>query len=413
MRVAFILGAFPAVSKTFIINQITGLMDRGHLVFVFATKRGRKELFSEDVDRYNLINITRYTPNIPKSRIVRILAALKLILKYLKQKPFVLLCCLYIFKYRDDIPDFNLVYRAIPFLKNGSYDIIHCQFGTHGLKAVRLRELGFIRGKVITSFRGRDLSRYLRIKGNRVYTELFAKGDLFLPVSDYFKDKLIELGCNEKKILVHRSGIDCSKFNYFERKPIDDGSIQLLSIGRLVEKKGFEFSIKAVAQVIMKNKYKLKYTIIGDGPMMDYLSSLIIELKANNSIVLLGARSHEEVIKSLYKSHVFIAPSFTAADGDQEGIPNVLKEAMATGMPVISTHHSGIPELVKDGSSGFLVPERNIDGLCEKILYLSEHPSVWPEMGKKGRNMVKEYYDINKLNDELVNIYHDMQFRKQ
>jgi colanic acid/amylovoran biosynthesis glycosyltransferase len=103
-----------------------------------------------------------------------------------------------------------------------------------------------------------------------------------------------------------------------------------------------------------------------------------------------------------------MAPSVTAADGDQEGIPNVIKEAMAMGIPVLATRHSGIPELVEEGLSGFLVSERDTDALTDRLIHLIDHPEIWPEMGKAGRDYVKKHYDINKLNDRMVEIFQSL-----
>jgi colanic acid/amylovoran biosynthesis glycosyltransferase len=122
-------------------------------------------------------------------------------------------------------------------------------------------------------------------------------------------------------------------------------------------------------------------------------------------INLLGNKHQRDVIEALNKSHIFIAPSVTTATGDQEGTPNVLKEAMAMNLPVISTNHSGIPELIKNGISGFLVPERDIDALAEKLNYLINHPQIWSNMCKVARNHVVEHYDINKLSYQLIGIY--------
>jgi colanic acid/amylovoran biosynthesis glycosyltransferase len=95
----------------------------------------------------------------------------------------------------------------------------------------------------------------------------------------------------------------------------------------------------------------------------------------------------------------------TTENGDQEGIPVALMEALSQGLPVLSTQHSGIPELVQDGKFGFLVPERDVDALAEKLEYLIEHPELWPKMGRAGRDYVARHHDINRLNDQLVNLY--------
>ena len=107
-------------------------------------------------------------------------------------------------------------------------------------------------------------------------------------------------------------------------------------------------------------------------------------------------------------SHIFILPSITSANGDKEGIPNVLKEAQATGMPVISTYHAGIPELVLNGRSGYLVKERDTNGLSERLIHLIENPDLWFEFGKIGRKHVEEQFNLHKQIMKLEKIYKEM-----
>jgi colanic acid/amylovoran biosynthesis glycosyltransferase len=121
-----------------------------------------------------------------------------------------------------------------------------------------------------------------------------------------------------------------------------------------------------------------------------------------------GSKRHEEVIQVLTQTHILIAPSVTAADGDEEGIPNTLKEAMAMGLPVISTVHAGIPELVEDGVSGFLVPERDVEALADRLERLVDHSETWAAMGRAGRRQIEAEFDIERLNDELLVLYQDM-----
>ncbi len=107
------------------------------------------------------------------------------------------------------------------------------------------------------------------------------------------------------------------------------------------------------------------------------------------------------MIESLNKSHIFILSSVTASNGDQEGIPNALKEAMAMGLPVISTDHSGIPELIEDGISGFLVPERDIAALVDRIEYLINHPEQWNKITAAARKTIEEKFDMEQESDKL------------
>ena len=172
----------------------------------------------------------------------------------------------------------------------------------------------------------------------------------------------------------------------------------------MVEKKGLEYSIKAVARVAQKFS-NIEYNIVGDGALRVKLEKLIMELGVGNKVNLLGWKTQDELRELFKEAHIFILSSITASDGDMEGQGLVLQEAQAVGLPVLSTHHNGIPEGVLDGKSGFLVRERDVDALSERLQYLIEHSELWPEMGRCGRKFVEEKYDIEILNSKLVSIY--------
>ncbi len=270
-----------------------------------------------------------------------------------------------------------------------------------------LRQAGIIQGKIITTFRGIDISRYVQEQGINVYDRLFAEGYFFLANCKFFQKRAISLGCNSQKILVHGSGIDCQKFAFQPRFYPEDGQIKIATIGRLVEKKGIEYAIRAIAKVAQTYP-NIEFNIMGDDPLKEHFQQLITELQLDNLVKLLGWKPQPEIIEILNKSHLFVAPSVTARDGNQDAPVNTLKEAMAMGLPVISTYHGGIPELVEDGVSGFLIPERNSNAIAHKLDYLISHPQVWQPMGAAGRIRVEEKYDINKLNSELITIYQQL-----
>ncbi|MBW2742314.1 MAG: glycosyltransferase [Deltaproteobacteria bacterium] len=180
----------------------------------------------------------------------------------------------------------------------------------------------------------------------------------------------------------------------------------LITVG-FTEKKGLEYGIRAVAKLVSSG-HNLHYNIVGDGQLKGKIQSLINDHNMENVVTLCGFRDQTELIDLVADADFMIAPSITTATGDQEGIPNVLKEAMATGLPVISTRHAGIPELVHEGISGFLVPERDIDALAEKMNFLIRHPEKAVEMGKAGIAFVRQEYDIDKLNDRLVMRYESL-----
>ncbi len=406
MRIAFIVAVFPTLPETFILNQITGLIDRGHEVDIFAQGKSKALKIHPDVKKYNLLDRTYY-PKIPTNKFWRALKAVWLIFVNFHKNPLMISRSLNIFKYKRQALSLTLLYTALLYIGRKPYDIIHCHFGGNGLRGLRLRELGAIQGKLVTAFHGYDISVYLRNQGNGVYNLLFERGDLFLPISECWKTKLVELGCDEKKISVHHMGVDCRKLSLSIPEFENGKQVRILTIARLVEKKGVEYGIRAVAK--LSRKYKnVQYNIIGNGPLRDRCDRLIAELRMGDIIHLLGWKDQEQVYSLIANSHIFLCPSVTSTNGDQEGIPVALMEAMAAGLPIISTRHSGIPELVQDGISGFLVPERDVYTLAEKLTYLIEHPKVWPKMGRAGRAYVEANYDINKLNDRLVEIYQEL-----
>jgi colanic acid/amylovoran biosynthesis glycosyltransferase len=409
MKIAFLIGEFPNLSETFVLNQIIGLIKNGHEVEIYATVPSQVAKFHTEVEEYNLLSRTYYFPKIPKNYFSRCLKGFGLFCTNFLKDPIVLLRSLNVFRYGKKTLSLRLLYATIPLLrKRPRYDVIQCHFGTNGLKGLELREIGAIQGKLCTTFHGLDISGNLQIYGDRLYDQLFEQGDIFLPISEYWRNRLIKLGCEPNKIIVHRMGIDIQKFTFTCREPPTNGQIRLVTIARLVEKKGLEYGIRAVAK-LAKVYPNIEYSIIGNGTLREFLEQLIQELDVGAKVKLLGWRQREEVIEILNRSDVLLAPSVTSQNGDQEGIPVVLMEAMAMGLPVISTQHSGIPELVEHGVSGFLVPERDTDGLAEKIKDLIEHPELCVQIGQKGRMKVEESYNINQLNNQLVGIFQHLQ----
>jgi len=410
MRIAFIVGKFPVLSETFILNQITGLISRGHEVHIYGSKPDDTSKVHPDVDKYRLLEYTYYAPDIPKNYIWRLFKGFGFIPALFFKAPLLVLRSLNFFKYPRNALSLRLLYSVIPLIDAQPYDIIHCQFGIDGRRGMVLREIGAIKGKLVTSLRGYDISWYVQEYGEHVYDKLFAVGDIFLANCEFFRKKAIKLGCKPDKIIVHGSGIDCSKFEFQARYPDPDGKIRIATTGRLIEKKGIEYAIRSIPKVV-KIHPNVEFNIIGDGHLKEDFQKLIAELNLNDKVNLLGWKNQKEIIEILKLTHIFVAPSVTAKDGNQDAPVNTLKEAMAMGLPVIGTYHGGIPELIEDGISGFLVPEKDGDAIALKLNYLIEHPEIWPSMGEAGRAYVETHYDMDKLNDELVEIYQSVSKR--
>lgn len=409
MRIAFIVGRFPALSQTFILRQVTGLLDRGHDVEIFAQSSGLEPVTHEDIDKYSLLERTFYLDSYASSLkgIGRLVDRLRLLVVNSYKNPRIVSQTLNVARFGKSALALRVLHAIAPFLDKGPYDIVHCQFGPLGNLGVLLKDTGLLRGNLVTSFLGYDISSYPKRHGERVYDNLFARGDLFLCVSEHMKAKLVRLGCDPQKIIVHRLGAEVRKSSWSLTGARRNGKLTIVTVARLVEKKGVEYGIQAVAK-ILKRRPQIQYKIAGDGPLRNRLQRVIDELRAGENIKLLGWKDQAEIAELLTTSDILLAPSVTTETGDEEGTPVVIMEGFAQGLPVVSTHHAGIPEVVKDGQSGFLVAERDVDALAEKLEKLIEDPKLRFAMGRSGRAFVKEEHDNDALNDGLVTIYQQL-----
>jgi colanic acid/amylovoran biosynthesis glycosyltransferase len=265
-----------------------------------------------------------------------------------------------------------------------------------------LRELGLLQAPIVTTFHGYDMSEYVRRRGPGCYRRLLAAGDLFLPVSDRWRARLIDMGADPTRVRVHRMGVDCRRI-VPRSAPIPRAPRRVLSVARLVEKKGIEFGIRAFA-VLSRARPDVNYLVIGDGELRSRLERLAVTLGVGGRVQFAGLEPHGSVVRALQEADVFLAPSVTAASGDEEGISVAVMEAMAAGLPVVATRHSGTPELLLDGETGFLAEERDVPGLAAALCYLLENPEQRTAMGLKGRARILAEYNAESQNDRLAAI---------
>ncbi|HWP58305.1 MAG TPA: glycosyltransferase [Candidatus Acidoferrales bacterium] len=406
MKIAFIVGRFPVLSQTFVLRQITGLLDRGHDVDIFAYDRGREPVSHQYVRQYGLLERTYYLNGAgpAPAKAAQLVRRARLVTASFHKAPRAFARALNVARFGKSAISLGVAHAIAPFADKGPYDVVHCQFGPIGHLGVLLKQTGLLRGKLVTSFLGYDVSSYPMHHGPRVYENLFAQGDIFLCVSEHMKKRLVELGCDPQKVIVHRLGAELDRSAPALRRWAADGKLAIATVARLVEKKGVEYGIRAVAKVLSRYP-RVEYRIAGDGPLRDRLCRLIEELGIAGNVKLLGWKEQAEIASLLQTSDILLAPSVTPESGDEEGTPVVIMEAFAQGLAVVSTYHAGIPEVVIDGRSGFLVPERDVEALAEKIEILINDPALRLAMGRAGRELMAREYDIEKLNDRLVAIY--------
>lgn len=302
---------------------------------------------------------------------------------------------------------------SIYFLLKDKPNLVHAHYGISGYHFLLFKKIFKI--PMITTFYGYDLSIPSRYPvWRKRYKKLFAQGDLFLVEGYHMKNCLIALGCPENKILIQHLGINLDMIKFLPRIVKKEEEIRILISASFREKKGIPYAIKAFAKVKTNNPgLRIKLTIIGgsDGSCESEKEKKTIlkeieECGLDDSIDLLGYQSYPVLINEIYKYHIFLAPSVSALNGDTEGgAPVSIIEASASGMPILSTKHCDIPEVVLDGQSGYLVPERDIDALAERLEHLVLNPCIWEEMGFKGRRHIESKYNVKIQVQTLEEIY--------
>jgi colanic acid/amylovoran biosynthesis glycosyltransferase len=395
MKIAFIVGVFPAISETFILNQITGLLDMGHDIEIFAQVNPRDKKIHSDIEKYDLQSKVQYSyRSLNKFRVFCRL--IYLILFNFKD-------VVKLFKIRDIFKDYKKIPLLIPLViafKNKKFDIIQCHFGPNGILGAFLKELG-VEGKIVTMFHGYDIRLGIN-KGGDIYNNLFEHADCILANSDYSYRHLMMFRPSSKKIILHPVGVNLEKFSFrWTNGGVKDlNPISIVTVARLSEEKGLEYGIRGISELIKCNpELRLEYQIVGGGHLERNLRKLVEELKLSEVVYFFGSQNQEEVIQIFQQAHIFLLPSIA------EALPVVLMEAQAVGLPVVATSVGSVSQIVIDRKTGFLVPSRDVDALTEKLNYLIENPQIWLRMGREGRRFVEENFDIKKLNKELEGIY--------
>jgi glycosyltransferase involved in cell wall biosynthesis len=307
----------------------------------------------------------------------------------------------------------NILFRnPIPYVKKVKRfnpTLIHAHFGVEGVYAMELAKA--LKIPLVTTFHGFDATTstknlLLSKKPSWINYVLFRKqlakrGDIFICVSNYIRERVVKMGFSEDRTITHYIGIDTHTIKPIKEK-IDVPYI--LHVARLVEKKGTKYLIRAFSLVLQKHK-DAELVIIGDGPLRSELETLTKSLNVENKVHFMGIQPHSVVMEWMKKAKIFCLPSVTARSGDSEGLGMVLLEAAALGVPCVATDHGGIPEAVIDGETGYLVPERAVGELAERLSYLLENETVRDKMGRAARIMVERRFNLQCQTQKLEEIY--------
>ena len=393
MNVTYFSLNFPELTQTFVYNEMRGLKNLAVDVDVVALRRPASNVSSLP-EQYGFSDRIQYV-QAEKRRLSRIAALVRGGSRLLARADFRTLWRLATMRDSEIRLPISQKLRIAASLQPGSSasNVIHCHFGPAGRVVAHLKKLGLIKVPITTVFHGYDITQYTDDRPD-IYRELFEQADLLLPISDLWRRRLIDLGAPPEKIKTIRLGVDCNAFDYKLRTISAGQRTRFITIGRMTEKKGHRFTIQAFSQLASRRPdLDLSLDIVGNGPLFDDMRSLAEGSGHPDRIQFHGGLPHQEIKRLLDEAHIFVLPSVTAADGDMEGIPVSIMEAMAMGLPVISTRHSGIPELVADGSSGRLVEEKDVPALSSAMEELASSPDLIGTMGSKGRMIIEQGYN--------------------
>jgi colanic acid/amylovoran biosynthesis glycosyltransferase len=277
-------------------------------------------------------------------------------------------------------------------------DLVHAHFASGGRAALPLARA--LRVPLLVTLHGADVT--VRGSQSDVYKRLGEQTSLFLCISSFIRDRALEAGFPPQKLLVHYIGIDR---DLFSPSPSLEPPKGVLFVGRLVEKKGCEYLLRAM-QLVQRVHPQCELTVIGDGPLRLSLETLAKDL--NIRCRFRGVQSPVAIREALQKARVFCVPSVTASNGDSEGLGIVFAEAQAMGVPIVSTTHGGIPEVVEDRLTGLLVPERDYQALADALSLLLDDEDLWQSLQRGARQRVEQNFDLKTQTALLESIYNEV-----
>ncbi|HEY2615244.1 MAG TPA: glycosyltransferase [Chthoniobacterales bacterium] len=310
-------------------------------------------------------------------------------LKFVKQRPPIV--------YRGE-------YQMLSsLLERRGADLMHIYFGHTGVHLLPFIERWH--KPCVVSFHGADVAQKKDIRdyGNKL-RDLFNAVPLVLARSRSLAERLLTLGCPPERVRINRTGVPLQEFPFVRRDAPKDGRWRFMQACRLIPKKGVATSLCAFA-IFQKEFPKAELIIAGKGPLQSHLEELAEELGVAGKVHFRGFLSQSELLELYASAHFFLHPSETPPDQNQEGIPNSILEAMATGLAVLATRHGGIPEAVDHGRNGLLVEERDFEALATAMKDIVRSPLAFREMGALGSESVAANFEQREQTRQLETHY--------
>jgi glycosyltransferase involved in cell wall biosynthesis len=378
MKIAIVVNGFPENSETFIINKVLALANAGNKVVVVRLNNSGNDALMNVYQFNSNKNIQIISPNLPAN-------FLQLILHFLKYP-------LLVFKAFSFNPKkMNTELRQQYFLQlfnNNEFNIIHFEFS--GLAVSFLNILKQIKPLTVFSCRGSAEKVKILTEPKRAekLQQAINIASAVHCVSNDMKLTIAPYCSNLEKVFINRPAIDASFFSP-NKQPSGFNGVSVLSIGRFTFQKGYLIGILAIKKLIDKG-FSIQWNIIGDGSQMEEMIFHIHELKLQNHIVLHGKKNKNEVSDWINKSDIFLLTSV------YEGIPNVVLEAMAMELPVVTTKSGGVDEVIEHGVDGFIAPLYDIETVSNLLEKFIEDKQLALSLGKAARQKILAEYTLER-----------------
>lgn len=415
LKVAAFVGIFPNITESWFIEQTVALIDLGVDIDLFAFNKGKAYHVSELVKNYDLLKKTTFL-EYPKNKILRVMLGFKHLLKIIVYKPQILIKILNRSKLSKTMPVLKYLFWVAPLInKIDKYSVIHCHQGMIANKFLKIKDILELKQNFITTFYGQDSSKYIKQKGEDVYNQLKINCSRFLLMTEEMKDRFIKMSFPSEKLTVHYTGVNLNNYSYFYRGYKTGEKFRIISVGSFVEKKGIIDLIMAIKEVVSKNYCNIELNLVGGSIDLNYserIKNLVRELQLEKYIIFKGLLPHRFTIDLFKEMHLMAQLSKKATSGDTDDLPFVLLEGQISGLPVITTNHVGIPEGVMDNKTGFVVNEGDYRQASEKIIFFITHPDKLKEFSYNAHNFVKEKFNIDYFNKNLVKFYQSLIYKK-
>lgn len=301
----------------------------------------------------------------------------------------------FLFNKRGTLSDkLKFLITYLPVIRH-NWNVVHFEFGTLAIKATQLKDI--IPGKLSVSFRGYDLN-YVGLDNDKYYSEVWEKFDGFHFLSNDLKQRAIKRGYSGSKLEVlipPAINTDIFKPNLFKK---ENEKLIIISVGRLVWKKGYEYAIRAAA-LLKQQGVQFEYRIIGSGDYEQALQYAISENGLNDKVKLLGTLSTTEIKNQLSEADVFVHPAIS------EGFSNAVIEAQAMGVPVICTDADGLPENIENSVTGFIVPRWSAEAIADKLQWCFNYKQNLQQMGLAGIERVQKHFTLEQQMEKFINYY--------